>query len=393
MKKILSLVLVFILIFSVGCSSDEKSDDNNTNEEKESVKVDIKNSDELYNFVAGEIIDITRENFDDWEIYYFDITEDGSDEAILVSTYGADWYEKMEIVSVDNGKFERIPSNIYLGKYNTTAEFKDGFLTVITKNGGTGEQFETMDFFVYNGTEVVNVLSGLLIHHGVGAQDTAYTEEGIIDGSLLDFTYTLTKHDELTNKDTVEVKAKYTYDEANLSFNVEPLEIKEEVNNDSSKPEDDYTTNNNAGTEESDFIKLSGLTNEKVNRDQVKYSNYYAVIVPMYSGGNKSALTDVTEVIGSPSQGNLGMEVSFAIFGHLKDIKITYYEGMDSEGETIEVGTLYNSNVNVKVFIPSNDMSYIRVSGDVPTGEGYNYLQFNIDDMRDSSDYDVIMFD
>lgn len=393
MKKILGLVLVFILIFSVGCSSDEKPDENNTNEEKESVKVDIKNSDELYNFVAGEIIDITRENFDAWEIYYFDLTKDGSDEAILVSTYGADWYEKMEIVSVDNGKFERIPSNIYLGKYNTTAEFKDGFLTVVTKNGGTGEQFETMDFFVYNGTEVVNVLSGLLIQHEVGSQDTAYTEEGIIVGSLLDFTYTLTKHDEITNKDTVEVKAQYTYDEANLSFNVEPLEIKKEVNNDSSKPEDDSTTNSNAATEESDFIKLSGLTNEKVNSDEVNYSNYYAVIVPMYNGGNMSALTDVTEVIGSPTQGNLGMEVSFAIFGHLKDIMITYYEGMDSVGETIEVGTLYNSNVNVKVFIPSNDMSYIRVSGDVPTGEGYNYLQFNIDDMRDPSDYDVKMFD
>ena len=147
-----------------------------------------------------------------------------------------------------------------------------------------------------------------------------------------------------------------------------------------------------AGTEESDTLKLSGLKNENINGTQVNYSDYRVVVVPMYDGVN--SLYEVTQDIGSVTQGPQGMQVSFAIFGHLNDIKITYYEGMESAGETIDVGTLFDSNVNVRVWLPNNDMSHIMVTGVAELGNGVlQNVEFSLDDMRDSSEYDVLMFE
>lgn len=140
------------------------------------------------------------------------------------------------------------------------------------------------------------------------------------------------------------------------------------------------------------YPKITGFKNEEINGFQVDYSKYCAVLVPRYNGINLSALDKVTEIVGSVTQGNLSMKLNFAVFGHMKDIEITYFEGMDSEGQTIKVGTLYNSNVEVEIWLPSNDMSRIFVAGEVPSGQGKYYSQsFTMDDMRDSAEYEVII--
>lgn len=106
----------------------------------------------------------------------------------------------------------------------------------------------------------------------------------------------------------------------------------------------------------------------------------------------KNSLESVIADIGSVTQGPQGMQVNFAIFGHLNDIKITYFQGMGADGESIDVGTLYNANVQVRVWLPNGDMSHIKVTGVADLGNGnFRNVEFGLDDMRDRSDYKVIM--
>lgn len=153
----------------------------------------------------------------------------------------------------------------------------------------------------------------------------------------------------------------------------------------------DYRPQSNAGAEEPDNLKLAGFRNETINGTPINYSDYRVVVIPMYDGLN--SLQWVNEDIGSVTQGPQGMQVNFAIFGHLNDIKITNYEGMGSEGETLNVGALYNAHVGVRVWLPNSDMSYIQVTGVADLGNGdTRNVEFTLDDMRDSSDYKVIMY-
>lgn len=152
----------------------------------------------------------------------------------------------------------------------------------------------------------------------------------------------------------------------------------------------DYRQEFRAGEEEPENLKLSGFRNETINGTQINYSDYRLVVVPMYDGLN--TLHWVNQDIGSVTQGPQGMQVNFAIFGHLNDIKITYYQGMDDPGTTINVGTLYDAHVGVRVWLPNNDMSHIGVSGVADLGNGdLRKVEFGLDDMRDSSEYEVIM--
>lgn len=153
----------------------------------------------------------------------------------------------------------------------------------------------------------------------------------------------------------------------------------------------DYREEVRAGEEEQENQKLSGFRNETINGTAINYSDYRLVVVPMYDGLN--TLLWVNQDIGSVTQGPQGMEVNFAIFGQLNDIKITYYQGMGAEGQTINVGSLHDAHVGVRVWLPNNDMSYIGVTGVADLGNGdLRKVEFSLDDMRDASEYKVIMF-
>ncbi len=74
----------------------------------EFAQANLMDRDDLYEFVQQEIIDIPREVFDTWEVFYLDVTSDGVDEAVLVSPYGQHWHPLMEIIRLDGRKLQRI---------------------------------------------------------------------------------------------------------------------------------------------------------------------------------------------------------------------------------------------------------------------------------------------
>lgn len=125
---------------------------------------------------------------------------------------------------------------------------------------------------------------------------------------------------------------------------------------------------------------------------QIGFNSDETVIVPMYNGANISALESDSKVIGNPASSNQPMELNFAVFGTFKDVVVTYYEGMDSEGVSTELGTFSHTNMGLVVYGKINDMSYIKVTGKVNGEASLIDVEFTIDDMRDPSDYEVMAF-
>lgn len=254
MKKIIALIVTIGLVLTslTGCGSPPISEEERKAELKAIMEseTDIKNKNALYQYVKKEIVDISSERFDEWNVFYFDITGNGTDEAVLVDSYGADWYDKLEIISKDNGQFESIPSEIYLGKHSNTPEFKEGFLALTSGTGGTGEQFEELSLYVYDGSQMVEVLDRLLLHHVVEFPNAQFEEIGKIDGKLTDFTYTVTKYDKKTDKTTTETKEQYSYNQNSKKFDIKPLETQTASANQStsSQPAQGSNTSNNTNT-------------------------------------------------------------------------------------------------------------------------------------------------
>ncbi|OEF96985.1 hypothetical protein [Desulfuribacillus alkaliarsenatis] len=153
------------------------------------------------------------------------------------------------------------------------------------------------------------------------------------------------------------------------------------------------SSSNNQGSTGSNQGKLSGYTAETINGTHINFSDYYAVIVPRYEGGVNS-LELVTVYTGSVTQGTWEYPANFGLFGTLEDVKVIYYEGYGSSGHTFELGNYNDVNLNVHLFWNDspNDMSFMRITGKVPTGGGnYKNVDFTLDQMRDADAYDLIL--
>lgn len=243
MKKVIALLIMtgLVLLSLTGCSSGkseeqlkeelkaqlkaEMAQENNKSTAQSGQKAapkDVKDKNELYEFVYQSISKISRDDFNQCEILYADVTGDGVDEAVVVSP-NVTWLENVEIISGESGQYQRIHSEIPLAKYTTLATFEDGFLAVVGTTGGSGEHYAVMDLYAYDGAEMVNVLEGLCIEHTAAFPTADYVEEGEIDGKLTDFIYTLTKHDNRTGQDSITQKTQYTYNPNTMTFDEQPV--------------------------------------------------------------------------------------------------------------------------------------------------------------------------
>jgi len=399
MRKILSLLLIFLILISLsGCSGNSKSEEElkaeikaemeaeaKLKEElKEEIKaemeqgkgnsqasnIDMKDMDAIYEFVKKDIVDISRENFNTWEVSYFDITGNGTDEAVLVSRYGVDWYEKMEIISGDSGQYKRIPSDIPLAKNGDVPVFDEGFLTVLSATSGSGMLMSYMHFYVYNGSEMVKVLDELLVEQRIAFPDADFEEKAEIEGSMKDFTYTVTKHDYKTGKETIEAKEQYTYNPNTMSFDVKSL----------------GKTAPSGSQGSTSQPKLSGFNDENIRGEQVNYSNYTAVIVPYYpeDGLHINALSEIP--VGNPG----GPILSFAVFGNVEELTITLVDDAYATEQESSFGAVKNAIFNIEPKLP-HDRSYYRIEGKVLQSNGsYTDIRFGLDDMRGPSENQII---
>lgn len=129
---------------------------------------------------------------------------------------------------------------------------------------------------------------------------------------------------------------------------------------------------------------------ETINGEFIDYNQYTAVIVPMYSGINYGewAPLEMKEVRVSDNDNN---EVNFAVFGTMKNVTITNIENVGDAGTSEHIDIITDSKVRVFCRLP-NDMSYAKVTGYVEVGSEEQKVEFTLDDMRDSSEYKVLLF-
>jgi len=146
--------------------------------------------------------------------------------------------------------------------------------------------------------------------------------------------------------------------------------------------------------ESTTFGKLVNIDDESFLTDQqgevyVDYSEYRCVVIPMFDTMNSEEAPDTVVSF----EGDYLNELKFTVFGKLQDIKITNVTGMDDEGVSQEIEALNNATVKVMADLP-NDMSYVKVTGRFHDGEGYyEEVEFTLDDMRDPSAYNIVMFE
>ncbi len=177
--------------------------------------------DALYAFVREEIKDISRSLFaEQWEIVYYDVTDDGHLEALLVESYGVDWHPYVEIVSKAEGRYQRVPSKIHAGKYGTLVERRDGLLAVTTRTGGPGEELAYLSLYAADAGEVVSVLDNLLVYQRVAFPNADFEVQAEITGSFSDFVYRQVKADFVTGEETVAVVQHFRYDPDGMRFEI-----------------------------------------------------------------------------------------------------------------------------------------------------------------------------
>lgn len=134
---------------------------------------------------------------------------------------------------------------------------------------------------------------------------------------------------------------------------------------------------------------LKSLKNEEINGIAITYEDSKAVIIPMNDSVNAEKLD--TQVVEIGEQEN-AVTLKFTLIGYMKDVKISYIENMGATPVEKEIKELKNSVVNIKSLM-STDMSVVRVEGKVKVGEdSYKDISFALDDQRDLSAYDVLIF-
>lgn len=76
----------------------------------------------------------------------------------------------------------------------------------------------------------------------------------------------------------------------------------------------------------------------------------------------------------------------------MQNVKLAYFESMDSAGEVKTMGTIKNGYVEVHAPF-GTDMSYVKVTGKIHEGEGfYQNVEFTLDDARDVEAYKVYKY-
>ena len=200
MKKIISVLIFLLLIFSFyGCNS-EKTEAVSKSEIVEDVELTTEDLDMVFDeFIAEKYPDFTREDFDIWNKTYLDINGNGKNEVVFSTDYSDGKLNKAIVLSADDGEYKEISKFIYLAKYLNEFEVKDGFLIHRTKVGGSGIFDFYMDVYGFDGDSLYEVGSSILTESFVGMPQESYEIKSEINGSLADFVITYFKTD-LTNE-------------------------------------------------------------------------------------------------------------------------------------------------------------------------------------------------
>lgn len=166
--------------------------------------------DRVYEFIKSQYPQYTKDDFNKWNIDYFDITGNNIDEVIITSDY-YDGNLQCAIILTKEENYREISRYIPLAKYGNNMKMQDGFLVHTLKAGGPGAFQYYMDLYIYGGYSLEVVWQGILLKEKVVFPWIEYELIGEIEGSLKDFLITYTLIDFKTNEEKIIAKNKYNY--------------------------------------------------------------------------------------------------------------------------------------------------------------------------------------
>lgn len=133
-------------------------------------------------------------------------------------------------------------------------------------------------------------------------------------------------------------------------------------------------------------VRLTGLTNETIRGESIKYSDYSAVIIPWYPSNGKNSGVLGNDVVQDDVEGD---SLYFSVFGKMEDVIVYRHDDVNTVSGEWTLGDIENTNIEIMSGLPG-DISYYSIEGNVYIGEGdYVWLSFNMDDMREPEGYDI----
>jgi hypothetical protein len=130
---------------------------------------------------------------------------------------------------------------------------------------------------------------------------------------------------------------------------------------------------------------------ETIRGENIDFNKCTAVVVPFYNNGINYSEFGPIEELSVHVSGNSKNEVNFAVFGKMTDVTITGIESMDDAGESKHFDEISDKLVRVHCRL-TTDMSTVRVTGYVHTKIEEFKVEFNLDDMRDESQYPILKY-
>lgn len=274
MKKNLVILLVALSLVLFACS-----EGGSTGNSGQASALDLSDLDAIYDELKDSSLKkYNREDMDFWQASYMDITGDGNDDIAFVAPYGEGALEEVIFISGDDGSYALIPSDIELYKYENQVELVDGLIAVTRTGGGSGVRFTTMSIYDYDGIEIVDTETSIVMEDIVSSPN-GYEITGSIEGQLTDFTHTLVRHDLATEKTLIVEETRYEYDADDLRF----LEIdKEMILSASMTKEDILIIFGNEYDESEEYNDMDGSTIITMIYPGIEFSfSHYSKEIPL----------------------------------------------------------------------------------------------------------------
>lgn len=279
--------------------------------------VDIYDQAALFDFVKHEF---RYDNYDDFDqnmlIYMYDVTGNGTAEAILVD-HGSQM-EPLIFVTVEQGQFEIIPSDLYSARYSGEVWLEDDFIMLRGAYGVSSEKNEALTIAYYNGAEV-EYLEVLYLNYAAGYPNSFWAGDSTIDfiDGYQEFEYHYNLY--INDEHTQDIRKHYKFNKEREEFIVTELPGGfDYVNNDKPvEPEkDENDPINNQDHEDPVDVSDKGYLNEEIKGQYIDYDEYKVVIYPWeYDGLNANRLANKKYSVGGKSS-----KMYVAIIGKVENL-------------------------------------------------------------------------
>lgn len=361
MKSVRVLIILFMALALVACSpgadtTQPEAPAENANQQTNTVnnnstggnnetRADVKDSDDVYQFISTTFPDkYNKSDFDMWVPKYFDLTGDGNDEVAYVSDGGK--LKTLLIISADNGDFSILSNYIKLAKYTNAVHFKDGFIALQRKSGGTGISEKYQDFFIYNGADLVDLKVSLIIEAHYAGQNKNVEQKGIINGSYDNFTYTLNETDVNTGQTKLLKQESYSFNISKEEFSCQL--IQDNTNNMATE----NTTNTNPPTSSTSVTQATASSNSNSTTTSPTTTTAPKPKANDYRDGYSATIED---------------DCVYVTYTNTKN-KVKLYDPKTStlkksNGETVISGDIYDSEAYITYDEGSNNKLYFSIYG------------------------------